>query len=617
MGFLLAVSLRSLALALAAAVLLAIFRVKSPATRHAIWTVVAAGMLALAIASATLPVIPIRVLSAVPAPRAIPIVAFAPLNVPAATPAPLEQPFPWTRIYLAILLILTARLAYAYFLTRRLTRNATRIDAFDDAIFESAQIAVPLTIAGRILLPTEWRTWEAAKLDAVLTHERAHVHRCDWAIAAFAAANRCIFWFHPLAWWLEARIKSLAEQACDDASLAHLDRESYAEVLVEIAAALRGAKHRVAWQAMPMAKGAEVRMRIERILDETRPLSTPLTRTLWAAIALAAAPIIYIAAVARPAHVQAQQQTPPPMTAPPATTDNTELERATAVLHQLESEAAKFKRDHLDRMPEQFQTNVSQMNNLQMSLDQANEALARMQQEKLLLETQLANAQAQLSYYRSTAGDDLNQRIEDMRAQIATMQEMYTDAAPQLKSAKARLSALEKERDAGRPASPKTLDLEGSMNMLHTQIQGIKMNMEQKLQQIQALNKTIAQYQTRIESTPQLEQQYAEVLRKYAEAQRTVQFLSTRSTTGPRVISRREAEYTDEARKAKLEGKVELWVTVGADGRTREIEVIRGLGAGLDEKAVDAVKQWRFQPATHQGNPVDAVIVVEVPFRLL
>src|SRR5262249_5963581 len=224
-------------------------------------------------------------------------------------------------------------------------------------------------------------------------------------------------------------------------------------------------------QAMPMAKGAEVRMRIERILDETRPLSTPLTRTRWAAIALAAAPIIYIAAVARPAHVRAQQTQPPSAQAPkPA-----EQQRANAVLRQLESDIAQFKRDHMDRLPEQFQTNVSQMNNLQMQLGQANEALARMQQEKLLLETQLANAQAQLSYYHSAAGDTLIQRIEETRAQIAAMQETYTDAAPQLKAAKARLTALEKERDAGRPASPKTLDLEASMNMLHTQIQGIKM----------------------------------------------------------------------------------------------------------------------------------------------
>jgi TonB family protein len=229
----------------------------------------------------------------------------------------------------------------------------------------------------------------------------------------------------------------------------------------------------------------------------------------------------------------------------------------------------------------------------------------------------LANFQAQLSYYRSTAGDSLNQRIQDMRDQIAAMQEMYTDAAPQLKAAKARLSVLEKERDAGTPSSKMTLDLEGSINILRTQMQGINTNMEQKLRQIQEINKVVAQYQSRIDAAPQYEVQYADLLRKYALAQRAFETAAARPTTSAVVISRRDPEYTDEARKAKIQGKVELWVTVGADGRPHQIEVSRGLGAGLDEKAVDAVKQWRFRPATHNGSPVDAIIVVEVPFRLL
>jgi len=57
-------------------------------------------------------------------------------------------------------------------------------------------------------------------------------------------------------------------------------------------------------------------------------------------------------------------------------------------------------------------------------------------------------------------------------------------------------------------------------------------------------------------------------------------------------------------------------VTVGADGVLRDIQVVRGLDAGLDNKAIDCVKTWRFRPATVKGEPVAAVILVEVPFRL-
>jgi beta-lactamase regulating signal transducer with metallopeptidase domain len=307
MGFLLTVSLRSLLLAAAAGAALAIGRVKSPAVRHAVWTLVTISMLAIAIVSATLPDVPVRVLQPAhtlhqPSPSPATLLK-APLHIP-------TRPSPWALVYAAGFLALAARLAFGYVLARRLVRAAVPLVHLD-RVFESAQIAVPLNIGRRVILPVAWRTWDAAKLDAVLIHERTHVRRADWAIAALAAVNRCIFWFHPLAWWLEARLRTLAEEACDDASLAQTaSRKIYAQTLIDMAAALRGTNHRVAWHALAMAKGADVRMRIERILDDSRPLFPPLTRARWTALALFAVPIIYLTGVARPARVAAQQPQP-------------------------------------------------------------------------------------------------------------------------------------------------------------------------------------------------------------------------------------------------------------------------------------------------------------------
>jgi periplasmic protein TonB len=59
-----------------------------------------------------------------------------------------------------------------------------------------------------------------------------------------------------------------------------------------------------------------------------------------------------------------------------------------------------------------------------------------------------------------------------------------------------------------------------------------------------------------------------------------------------------------------------LWLVVGADGLPREIKVQRTLGLGLDEKAIEAVKQWKFKPAMKDGNPVAVRISVEVNFHL-
>jgi TonB family protein len=75
-------------------------------------------------------------------------------------------------------------------------------------------------------------------------------------------------------------------------------------------------------------------------------------------------------------------------------------------------------------------------------------------------------------------------------------------------------------------------------------------------------------------------------------------------------------EYTDTARTAKLQGAVVLSFTVGTDGRPSNIHVEKSLGMGLDEKAVEALSKWRFDPAREDGNPVTADIKVEMDFRI-
>jgi TonB family protein len=75
--------------------------------------------------------------------------------------------------------------------------------------------------------------------------------------------------------------------------------------------------------------------------------------------------------------------------------------------------------------------------------------------------------------------------------------------------------------------------------------------------------------------------------------------------------------YSDEARKQKLQGTVMMRVLVGADGRVREVQIMRGLGLGLDENAVSAVRAWQFIPATiGVRRPVASWITIETVFRL-
>jgi TonB family protein len=86
--------------------------------------------------------------------------------------------------------------------------------------------------------------------------------------------------------------------------------------------------------------------------------------------------------------------------------------------------------------------------------------------------------------------------------------------------------------------------------------------------------------------------------------------------TPPRLLHEVKPDYTDEARRRGLNGEVVLEVVVQRDGRVGDIRVIQGLGGGLDRRAIDAVRQWRFAPGERLGTPVDVLVEVAVEFRL-
>ena len=78
----------------------------------------------------------------------------------------------------------------------------------------------------------------------------------------------------------------------------------------------------------------------------------------------------------------------------------------------------------------------------------------------------------------------------------------------------------------------------------------------------------------------------------------------------------RRAEFSDEARRAKYQGVSVVSLIVDAHGLPQRIRVVRKLGMGLDEKAVEAVKQYKFKPSMYQGKPVPVEITIEVNFHI-
>ena len=84
----------------------------------------------------------------------------------------------------------------------------------------------------------------------------------------------------------------------------------------------------------------------------------------------------------------------------------------------------------------------------------------------------------------------------------------------------------------------------------------------------------------------------------------------------PRLLSEVKPDYTEDARRRGLEGEVLLEIVVRRDGRVGDVRILQGLGAGLDQQAIQAVRRWQFAAATRKGQPVDVIVEVAVEFTL-
>jgi TonB family protein len=82
------------------------------------------------------------------------------------------------------------------------------------------------------------------------------------------------------------------------------------------------------------------------------------------------------------------------------------------------------------------------------------------------------------------------------------------------------------------------------------------------------------------------------------------------------ILFKPRPDYTEEARRARIEGDVVLEVLLTASGTLRVLRVIRGLGHGLDQNALDAAAKIRFRPAAENGHPIDTVATIRISFQI-
>jgi beta-lactamase regulating signal transducer with metallopeptidase domain/regulator of replication initiation timing len=187
--------------------------------------------------------------------------------------------------------------------------NAAQLRALPQ-LAESDRLSVPLTCGVMrpfVLLPADWRAWDAEKLDAVLAHEISHLARRDALTERLALLHRSIFWFSPLAWWLPRCLADLAEEASDEAALATgTEPTKYAEILLGFLEDLNSVSYRARWQGLAMAQAGSAEKRLDRILNGRGIMSMQAKKSVVAVLVLGSLPVVLVAAALQPHRLGSQ-----------------------------------------------------------------------------------------------------------------------------------------------------------------------------------------------------------------------------------------------------------------------------------------------------------------------
>jgi TonB family protein len=667
--------------------------VRSAAARHGTWCALLAGMLTLPILAPLLP--PIR--SALVTRYAPPFAGFD-VSAPKVSPArsasrtapitlpPQEQQPRWATlllcIYLAMLLALLTRFALAYRFSRSLVRKSLPIrdehplNLMEDLagaqsmpwplpqLRTSHDVVVPVTLGWRdpvILLPVGWQGWDAWKLNAVLAHELAHIRRADWLVTVAASLNRALFWFHPLAWWLERHLSALSEQACDEAALRTVsDAPSYARAVLEFAAALQSGRRLACGVAM--ARTAKVSRRIDRILELRTPGPGIMKKSAWIAVLACALPLVYGAAALQVG--QPAPQSEPSSGIAQLLTDGSKLSAPEA--QQLEQQLTRDPEDLAARaklIAYYFMNTIPhpRLEHIFWLIEHHPESEIALYYSIQQISADTSPAQSQLEYERAktlwlqqVAARGGDTRVLGNAAKFVGESDQFAEEdllkrAQQIEPSNPQWTKRLADvlvwaialppRPAGNPITPPTQPsfTVAAKNELETTTDA-------------ALVGTAGEYLTsKFVGGNQAalgRNEFAELLLErarvldpgnpeWAEALERLHAMHESSPPQPatmpangvkrirvgaqvqesNLIQRFDPSYPPLARQARIQGVVRFTVMIGVDGLVSNLTLVAGHPL-LVPAAQEAVKQWIYRPTLLNGDPVEVVTQVDIPFTL-
>ena len=513
---------------------------------------------------------------------------------------------------------------------------ALGIDARVEAL-EAAAGCMPVSFGVMkpcVLLPADAAAWSEERRRVVLLHEFAHVRRGDHAAQLIARLALSLYWWNPLAWMAWSEFLKTRERAADDMVLAcGAAAPDYAGHLLEIARTMREARA-VGWAALAMARPSQLEGRLLAILDADRSRRPHGRAAAWA-VAIAAALI-----VAPLAGLQAQN-------APSGQGGSAAAPQS--YRKWLNEDAAKIAAGE-----------ENDYHGLEAAATTA-EAQRQFDDARALLNSSLAIREQTSGPQSASYGEGLLKigDLESSRGNRAAAEEAYQKALGPLAGTPAESKALIKLGALALTASPYG-DYDSAFNYFEraeladadnagTALlwEAITRDRQRRRSEAETLYRSAIAVQN--PDTPEaatIMESFASFLTRQNSADEAAVYLGLarglRAELGkaapvvavagpepdgilhpggdvaaPRLVTKVEPQYSQEARAAKYEGTVGLSVEIGKDGLAHNIRIVKGLGLGLDEKAVEAVEQWQFQPGTRGGEPVTVQAAIEVNFRLL
>lgn len=622
---------------------------RSAAARHLVWLAAAAALLALPFLSVSLPTLGIpagRVLSPALAKfqitatgvsertaregtqGAISSIAVAP------SPQPSRSRFDWyTWVILlwaagaAIALLRTIAGCAAVWRARRkavpfsdhplaieLARSLGLRDVVD--VLETRAGTMPMTfgvLRPAIFMPADAAGWSEERRRIVLMHELAHVRRGDIAGHLFARVAFALYWWNPLAWKAWREFLKERERATDDLVLnAGACASDYASHLLEVARSFHATRS-MGWAAIAMARRSQLEGRLVAILDSSVNRNGPGRAGAWIAAAVAIAMVAPLAAVRA-------QSTPSP--------DDVDAVIRTAISqrnHEILESTAKAAEQ------------VNRFDTAKKLLDSAVEIRGQVSGTQspdygigLLklgeLEQQRNNrASAQDFYIR--AAQILGDRPEAAKALIYLGTSAMVDKNPsQAMTYFERAKQVDPSHSGIAMMWMATLkskdhDAFGAESLFKGAL-GIAEPDSGEAATIMRVYARFLIEQGRTEETGDLISRADAIDKAGGKSVHIAQsgagpYRIGGDVSQPKLVSKVEPSYSEEARMAKLEGRVALNVTIGTDGVPHDMQVTQSLGLGLDEAAIRAVSQWRFEPGMKDGQPVPVFATIQVNFRLL